>query len=223
MKNENLVATNQVTLAGELSCPFEFDHETHKEKFYRTTLKTTRLSEIEDTINLIISERLVDVSTDPTGALVMIKGQFRSYNKHYDDGRVSLILYVFVHDIEQVEYLPEPEDCNYIRLEGTICKEPNMRKTPLGKVITDLLIAVNRPYGKSDYIPAIAWKGIARDIGKKDIGDKIVVHGRIQSRDYNKMLDSGEVVVRTAYEVSIFKYEDVQSEDEAEEQVQEGA
>ena len=150
---------NKVTLSGEIVRNFEFSHEFYGEGFYTAMLASERLSGTKDTIPIMVSERLVDVKADWIGQFVRVNGQFRSYNKH-DEERNHLILSVFVREFEETEFEHEEpgsgNDENDISLDGYICKAPAYRKTPLGREITDILLAVNRQYGKSDYIPCIA-------------------------------------------------------------------
>ena len=167
----------------------------------------SRLSSFADYIPLMISERLVDVSQNYIGQKVYVTGQFRSYNKH-EESRNRLVLSVFVREIEFVEDAEELEEdikSNQIYLDGYICKEPIYRKTPLGREIADLLVAVNRSYGKSDYIPCICWGRNARFASGFTVGGHVQVWGRIQSREYVKKINEEEVEKRVAYEVSVSK------------------
>lgn len=165
-----------------------------------------RLSSSEDRIPLMISERLIDVSQDYTGEFIMADGQFRSYNRH-EEQKNRLILSVFVREVEFIDEEPDGAKTNTILLDGYICKPPIYRKTPLGREIADLLLAVNRPYGKSDYIPCICWGRNARYASAFEVGEHVQVLGRIQSREYVKKLSETETEKRTAYEVSVSKLE----------------
>ena len=165
-----------------------------------------RLSELTDIIPLMVSERLVDVTQDYTGRLVEESGHFRSYNRH-EGTRNKLVLSIFVREWEEVEENLDAGRTNQIFLDGFICKPPIYRKTPLGREIADLLIAVNRPYGKSDYIPCIAWGRNARYMGTCGTGTHIILQGRIQSREYNKKVGD-QVEKKIAYEVSAYWVED---------------
>ena len=205
-KEEN----NQVTIEGEISGEFVFSHEIFGERFYMIDISTRRLSGACDAIPVTISERLIDVTQNYIGQYVCVHGQFRSYNKH-DDTKVRLILSVFAQEIEFVEKLLE--DTNQIYLDGYICKEPTYRKTPLGREIADVLVAVNRPYGKSDYIPCIAWGRNARFAGGLEVGSHLQVCGRVQSREYTKKIGEDEVERRVAYEVSVSKIDLVEDEE----------
>lgn len=196
---------NQVEVVGTVISGFEFSHEIFGESFYMVKLLVNRLSEVTDEIPLMVSERLVDVTEDYQGKYVRAAGQFRSYNKH-EENQNHLVLSVFVKDIEIVESL-ENRKLNQIMLDGYICKRPIYRMTPLGREICDLLIAVNRSYGKSDYIPCICWGRNARFAGSLEVGERIQILGRIQSREYQKRTSEGNVLHKTAYEVSVNKLE----------------
>lgn len=165
-----------------------------------------RLSNSEDRIPLMISERLIDVTQDYTGEYIMACGQFRSYNRH-EEQKNRLILSVFVREVEFTDEEPDGSKTNTILLDGYICKQPIYRKTPLGREIADLLLAVNRPYGKSDYIPCICWGRNARYASAFEVGEHVQVLGRIQSREYVKKLSETETEKRVAYEVSVSKLE----------------
>ena len=165
-----------------------------------------RLSNSEDRIPLMISERLIDVTQDYTGEFIMVSGQFRSYNRH-DEQKNRLVLSVFVREAEFIDEELDGAKTNNIFLDGYICKLPVYRKTPLGREIADLLLAVNRPYGKSDYIPCICWGRNARFASTFEVGEHVQIIGRIQSREYIKKLTDTETEKRTAYEVSVIKLE----------------
>ena len=165
-----------------------------------------RLSNSEDRIPLMISERLIDVSQDYTGEFIMVSGQFRSYNRH-DEQKNRLVLSVFVREVSVIEEELDGAKTNNIFLDGYICKLPVYRKTPLGREIADLLLAVNRPYGKSDYIPCICWGRNARFASTFEVGEHVQIMGRIQSREYIKKLTETETEKRIAYEVSVSKLE----------------
>ena len=196
---------NQVEVAGRIQSEFQFSHEIFGEGFYTVKLLVNRLSEATDEIPLLISERLMDVTKDYRGRLVRAFGQFRSYNKH-EENRNHLVLSVFVRDIEFLESMEDVKP-NHIALDGFICKQPVYRMTPLGREICDILLAVNRSYGKSDYIPCICWGRNARFAGNLEIGSRIELIGRIQSREYQKRISENEIIKRTAYEVSVNKLE----------------
>ena len=201
---DKVLGTNQVNVYGEVMSEFTFSHEVYGEGFYMVNLSVKRLSNVFDTIPLMVSERLVDVSKDYRGKFLEASGQFRSYNRH-EENRNRLILSVFVRDLRVDEVEIGSEKPNYIFLDGYICKAPVYRKTPLGREIADLLLAVNRPYGKSDYIPCICWGRNARFASGFDVGDRLEIEGRVQSREYKKNMENGEMETRTAYEVSVSK------------------
>lgn len=159
-----------------------------------------------DTIPVMISERLIDVNEDYTGEFLMVSGQFRSYNRH-DEQKNRLVLSVFAREVSFIEEELDGAKTNSILLDGYICKLPIYRKTPLGREIADLLLAVNRPYGKSDYIPCICWGRNARFASAFEVGEHVQILGRIQSREYVKKLSETETEKRTAYEVSVSKLE----------------
>ncbi len=202
----NLMENNVVTISGKVITDIEFSHEVYGEGFYNFTLEVPRLSESCDRIVVTISERLLVGKKLEVGQYVEIEGQFRSYNSYSNEGN-KLILTVFAREITFLEDEKKIKNPNQIYLNGYICKKPVYRTTPFGREITDLLLAVNRPYNKSDYIPCIAWGRNARFSETLQVGDNIKVWGRVQSREYQKKLPSGEVVTKIAYEVSISKME----------------
>ena len=203
---DKTIENNQVVIMGEIVSPFTFSHEVFGEGFYVTEVMVKRLSESEDRIPVMVSERLVDVSEDDTGAWVMVTGQFRSYNRH-EEKKNRLVLSVFAREFSFVDEIEDSVKSNQIYLDGYICKPPVYRKTPLGREIADLLIAVNRPYGKSDYIPRICWGRNARYASAFAVGGHVLIWGRIQSREYMKRISETEMEKRTAYEVSVSKLE----------------
>lgn len=203
---EKLLSNNQAVVAGEIVSGFTFSHEVFGEGFYMVDVLVSRLSDAYDTIPLMVSDRIMDVDEDCIGRKVEARGQFRSYNKH-EEARNRLILSLFVREIEFIdddEYISKP---NHIYLDGYICKPPVYRMTPLGREIADVLLAVNRAYGKSDYIPCICWGRNARFAGKMSVGEHVAIWGRIQSREYQKKLGNDKVISKTAYEVSVSKME----------------
>ena len=210
---DKVIENNQVVIMGEIVGEFSFSHEIYGEGFYMVDLLVPRLSDSSDLIPLMVSERLLDVEKDYRGQAIMVSGQFRSYNRH-EEHKNRLILSVFVREVEFLEDMDDAEKTNYIFLDGYICKEPIYRKTPLGREIADILLAVNRPYGKSDYIPCISWGRNARFSGNFRIGERCRIWGRIQSREYMKKLSEDEVEKRVAYEVSVSKLELVDEEEE---------
>lgn len=192
---------NKVTIAGEVMSPYVYNHEVMGEKFYTTVVKSERLSGTMDLIPVMISERLISPTMNDAGAFVEITGEFRSYN---DKGNGKLKLSVFAYDIS---FLEDVRNVNDIELVGYICKEPVYRTTPLGREISDVLLAVNRDYGKSDYIPCIVWGRNARFAENLAVGTKMKFRGKIQSREYNKKISDNEFETRTAFEMSVSRLE----------------
>lgn len=201
---DKLFENNQVSMMGEIVSEFQFSHEVFGEGFYMVELAVNRLSNYSDYIPLMISERLIDTEQDYTGQLIRVSGQFRSYNRH-EEKKNRLVLSVFVRELEFLDDIDENEKTNQIFLDGYICKEPIYRKTPLGREIADVLLAVNRSYGKSDYIPCICWGRNARFASGFTVGSHIQIVGRVQSREYVKRIDEENVEHRVAYEVSVSK------------------
>ena len=204
--SDKIIENNQVTIMGKVATEFSFSHEVFGEGFYMVEVEVKRLSNSEDRIPLMISERLIDVTQDYTGEYIMVHGQFRSYNRH-EEQKNRLVLSVFVREISFMEEEPDGTKTNSIWLDGYICKEPIYRKTPLGREIADLLLAVNRPYGKSDYIPCICWGRNARYASGFEVVEHVQLLGRIQSREYVKRISDTETEKRVAYEVSVSKLE----------------
>ena len=174
-------------------------------------VRVDRLSDSTDIIPVMASERLLDVNEDYKGMKISITGQFRSYNRH-EEKKNKLVLSVFAREIDFVDDIEESVKTNQIFLDGFICKEPIYRKTPLGREIADLLLAVNRPYGKSDYIPCICWGRNARFASTFTVGSRCAVWGRIQSREYMKKISEDQLERRVAYEVSVSKLEIIEDE-----------
>lgn len=200
--NEN----NHVVICGKLINDPTLSHEVYAEKFYIFTLQVVRLSDTCDYINVLISERLFSPDFElKAGTSVKVTGQFRSYNNYGGEGN-RLVLTVFTKEIEPFEPT-DNENPNTIFLDGYICKTPTYRVTPFGREIADILIAVNRSYNKSDYIPAIAWGRNAKFCRDAPIGTRIKLTGRIQSREYTKRIDEQTSVTKTAFEVSVSKME----------------
>lgn len=203
---DKVIENNKVSITGEIVSDFRYSHQVYGEGFYMVDVAVSRLSELTDIVPLMVSERLVDVTENCIGKLVEATGQFRSYNRH-EETRNRLVLSIFVREWQFVEDNPEVGKTNQIFLDGFICKEPIYRKTPLGREIADLLIAVNRPYGKSDYIPCIAWGRNARYASSFEVGGRIQIWGRVQSREYVKKISEEEIEKHIAYEVSVSKLE----------------
>lgn len=195
---EQLV-NNLVNISGEIASKPQFSHSVFGEGFYESTIAVERLSSEKDYIPITISERLMEEIGFEKGENVSIEGQFRSYNKMVDD-KSKLMLTVFVRECK---WESEPKNVNSIELTGYICKPPIYRTTPFKREIADILVAVNRAYNKSDYIPCIAWGRNARFAAKLEVGDKISLVGRIQSREYQKVLNENAVETRVAYEISV--------------------
>ena len=204
--SDKIIENNQVSIVGEVVSDFSFSHEVFGEGFYMLNVSVRRLSDSCDVIPLMISERLIDVSEDYRGAYIRATGQFRSYNRH-EEKKNRLVLSVFVRELEFIDEEVENAKTNQIFLDGFICKAPVYRKTPLGREIADILLAVNRPYGKSDYIPCICWGRNARFASGFEVGGHTQIWGRIQSREYMKKIDEEESERRVAYEVSVSKLE----------------
>ena len=208
---DKLFENNQVTMMGEIVSAFQFSHEVFGEGFYMVELAVSRLSNYSDYIPLMVSERLIDTEQDYTGQFIRISGQFRSYNRH-EEKKNRLVLSVFVRELEFLDEIDENEKTNQIFLDGYICKEPIYRKTPLGREIADVLLAVNRSYGMSDYIPCICWGRNARFASGFTVGCHIQIVGRVQSREYVKRISEEEVEHRVAYEVSVSKVDLLEDE-----------
>ncbi len=202
---ENYIANNRAEVIGIVSDELELSHEIYGESFYTFTLEIPRLSGISDNVRVMVSDRLLADMPLFVGDLVEVDGQFRSYNS-YENGDNRLVLTVFAKDIRHAEKT-EDKNPNSLYLNGFICKPPVYRTTPFGREITDLLLAVNRSYNKSDYIPVIAWGRNARFCKSINVGDNIKVWGRIQSRVYQKHISEDEVIEKTAYEVSVSRME----------------
>ena len=208
---DKVIENNQVIIMGEIVDDFTYSHEIFGEAFYMVNIRVERLSDSEDLIPVMVSERLLDVTKDYKGLKIEVVGQFRSYNRH-EEKKNKLVLSVFAREIDFVDEMPENSKTNQIFLDGFICKPPIYRRTPLGREIADILLAVNRPYGKSDYIPCICWGRNARFAGTFQVGSRCLLWGRIQSREYMKKLGEGEMEKRIAYEVSVSKLETVYEE-----------
>lgn len=206
---EKVFDNNKVSICGEIVSGFTYSHDVFGECFYLFDLKVNRLSGATDVIPVMVSERIINVEQDLSGYFVKINGQFRSCNRH-EENRSRLVLSVFAREIIFINSLLEEyveDGTNDIFLDGFVCKPPIYRKTPLGREIADVLLAVNRPYGKSDYIPCIFWGRNARFSESFKVGERIKVLGRIQSREYQKRISDDEFEKRVAYEVSVGKVE----------------
>lgn len=200
----------KIKLSGILESELTFSHAVYKEKFYEGRIIIERLSGTEDRIPILIPERLIDIKTLWPGDFLCVNGEIRSYNQQNESGNSKLLLHVFAEEIERPGEEKHENNCF---MEGFLCKEPIYRKTPYGREICDILLAVNRPYGKSDYIPCICWGRNARFASGLEVGTRLKVQGRVQSREYFKEISEGYSERRTAYEVSISQMEVVESEE----------
>ncbi len=197
---------NKIVMAGTVVTDPEFSHEVYGENFYTFKLSVPRLSETVDIIPVTISEKFFPCVKVETGLNILLTGQFRSYNNFSGEGN-RLLLTVFVKDIEVIENLEDYASPNNVYLNGYICKAPVYRTTPFGREIADILLAVNRAYNKSDYIPCIAWGRNAKYAEALSVGDNIIIRGRVQSRQYQKKIGEEEFENKVAYEVSVSKLE----------------
>lgn len=200
---------NNVVIRGQIISEFEFSHQVFGERFYTAEMAVERLSGVLDIIPIMVSERLVDVDEECGWQYVEVTGDFRSYNKN-EGNRTRVLLFVFATGFDVLNELQPSDFENKVVLDGYICKRTSYRKTPLGRDISDIILAVNRPYGKSDYIPCICWGRNAVFASGLDVGMHIKVEGRLQSREYVKKFDDGTQEIRTAYEASISKIEVVE-------------
>ncbi|MDO5540566.1 MAG: single-stranded DNA-binding protein [Eubacteriales bacterium] len=212
LQENEIIQNNQVSIIGEIVSEFVFSHEVFGEGFYLVEVMVKRLSESSDCIPIMISERLIDVTQDYRGQFIRVTGQFRSYNRH-EEKKNRLVLSVFAREVAFTEEENDKVKTNQIFLDGYICKSPVYRKTPLGREISDMLVAVNRPYGKSDYIPCICWGRNARFTSTFEVGGRVQIWGRIQSREYVKKIDDDITQKRVTYEVSVSKLEVLDNED----------
>ena len=217
----NYLENNYLTLVGKVTGEKRFSHEIYGEKFYIFDLSVPRLSGNADNIPITISERLLVEEDLEIGKNVIIEGQFRSYNS-YENEKNRLVLTVFAKEIkfgneDEEEFKPSKENSsNEVILDGFICKKPIYRKTPFGREIADILLAVNRAYSKSDYIPCIAWGRTARFCENMEVGTEVKLVGRVQSRQYEKKHEDGTVENKVAYEVSVGSLEVVNQKDDGE-------
>ena len=224
--NTNYDDNNHLTLVGKVTSEKRFSHEIYGEKFYIFDLSVSRLSGNADIIPVTISERLLTIKDVTVNSNLKIDGQFRSYNS-YDNAKNKLILTVFAKDLEFIEEQDEDLEVrkdqvsNEVVLDGFICKKPIYRKTPFGREISDILLAVNRAYNKSDYIPCIAWGRNARFCENVPVGTEVRIIGRVQSREYEKKHEDGTVEKKVAYEVSVSSLE-VANQEGNEENKEEG-
>lgn len=212
---DNLMLNNKLYLEGRVASKLEFSHEMYGEGFYNFYLDVQRLSDAKDRLFVTVSERLITGMDLDVGKDIIVEGQLRSYNK-FVDGSNRLILTVFTRNIQPC--IEKSKNPNQIFLDGFICKKPVYRTTPFGREISDMLLAVNRAYNKSDYIPTIAWGRNSRFCETLTVGDNIRIWGRLQSREYEKKVSDSEAIKKIAYEVSISKMEKASKDsDEVEE------
>ena len=221
----NYSENNQLVLVGTVVGEQKYSHEIYGEKFYSFNLEVVRLSSNTDIIPITVSERLLTDVNLEIGKKLEVEGQFRSYN-NYDAKKNRLILTVFAKEIREVSESEEENEenknsvTNEVTLVGYICKKPIYRQTPFGREIADILLAVNRAYNKSDYIPCIAWGRNARFCQNIEVGTEVKIVGRVQSRSYEKKYEDGTVETRVAYEVSIASME-IENEEKNNEEVAE--
>jgi len=218
--NTNYSENNHLVLIGKIVSDKSYSHEIYGEKFYVFNLEVVRLSATVDIIPITVSERLLTNMDLDIGKRVRVEGQFRSYN-NYENERNRLILTVFAKEIIEEEESEENKDevTNEVILVGYVCKKPIYRQTPFGREIADVLLAVNRAYNKSDYIPSIAWGRNARFCQNMEVGTEVRITGRVQSRNYEKKHEDGTVETRVAYEVSIASMEVVKDEETENEEI----
>ena len=228
MLDTNYLENNYLTLVGKVTGEKTFSHEIYGERFFVFSLSIPRLSGNSDIIPVTVSERLINDEMLQEGKTLLIKGQFRSYNS-YEQQKNRLILTVFAKDIVEVDENNDEENemvkketvTNEVVLTGYICKKPIYRQTPFGREIADLLLAVNRAYNKSDYIPCIAWGRNARFCQNIEVGVQVKIVGRVQSRTYEKKFEDGTVETRVAYEVSVGSLELINENDSENEEASE--
>jgi len=206
------IDNNRVYVSGRVASLPKYSHEVYREGFYSFKLEVERLSSVSDILPVMVSERLMDVSEFAIDTRLDIFGQVRSYNSYAEAERKNrLLLTIFARDVKQAQASDFLESArknpNDVFLNGYICKPPTHRLTPFGREITDMLVAVNRSYNKSDYIPCIAWGRNSRFASNLGVGANIKIYGRMQSREYQKKHEDGSVESKTAYEVSIAKIE----------------
>lgn len=189
-------AANEITVRGSLCELPQFSHENHGKRFFRFTLEVPRLSGVVDLLPVVAWEDCLNRMDLSGGTRITVRGQVRSFNNHGGSGQ-KLLIFIFASQLETAD-LPA---VNEVHLRGTICKPPVYRRTPLGREICDVMLAVPRAYHRSDYLPCILWGRTAQEIARCGVGDAIVISGRLQSRQYRKVTPQGEEL-RTAYEIS---------------------
>lgn len=197
---------NHISLVGLVGGPAEESHENHGVTYYQFPLRVSRLSGAEDVLNVVAAEALLQSGLVEPGALLAVEGEVRSYNNRSGTGS-KLVITVYARTLER----GEGEHKNELTLAGVLCKPTVVRRTPLGREICDMMLAVNRKYGRADYLPCIAWGGLAAWCGQLGVGDGLKLNGRLQSREYTKEKD-GQSTRRTAFEVSVMSLEPVEQE-----------
>ena len=187
---------NRIVLRGQAAGVPVRSHQNHGVEYYVAPLRVPRLSGVDDVLNIVTVDP--DQAVWTVGNWVSVQGEVRSYNNRSGQGS-KLVITVLVRSAQ-----PAPEETgeNRLVLAGALCRRPTARRTPLGREICDLLLAVNRPYGRADYLPCIAWGSLAAHCAGLDVGDRLRLEGRLQSRQYHKLID-GEQVERTAFEISV--------------------
>lgn len=199
---------NKIIVGGYIESGPKFSHRVHGEGFLSFLLMVPRLSEKADILPVTVSERLINEEELYIGRKIIVEGQIRSYNSYMEDeGKNKLIISIFAIDIQFCDDDEKINNMNRVSLDGYVCKNPVYRKTPAGREITDILIAVNRAYNKSDYIPTICWGRNAKFASEFKVSNNIKVTGRLQSREYQKKIGEDEYITRTAYEISVSKLE----------------
>lgn len=190
-------ASNRVQLCGVMAGRPAFSHESRGERFFTFPLEIERLSGTTDTVHIILREGLLAAAEVGAAEKLLVTGELRSYNNRSGEGP-RLVITVFAREL----CFADGPDENHVWLTGTLCKAPNLRTTPMGRDICDLMLAVNRHYGRSDYLPCITWGTRAMEASDWRVGDRVCLTGRLQSRRYIKILD-GAQVEKTAFEVSV--------------------
>ena len=190
---------NRVQLCGTVDSAPELSHVNHGVSFYKFTLAVERLSGLSDKLTVLVSAPQLEAVPLQEGNAATVRGQLRSFNNKSGQGS-RLVISVFAHVLERGGDAP----LNLIQLSGVLCKPPVLRRTPLGREISDIILAVNRRYGRADYLPCIAWGAVAQQVAVMTTGDRLTIEGRVQSRTYTKV-DNGVSTERTAYEVSIMR------------------
>lgn len=208
---QNLYENNMAVISGEIVTEPIFSHEVYGEGFYTFFVQVRRLSDSYDRIPVLVSERLPEFQSFSVGTCILVEGQFRSYNAA-GSANSKLMLTVFAREVQLITDVENMKYENAITLNGFVCKKPIYRTTPFGREIADILLAVNRTYNKSDYIPCISWGRNAKYCSGFNVGDHVKVWGRIQSREYQKKMYDGSMETRVAYEISVSKLECIKEE-----------